>query len=84
MYGLPDSFTGNAVRNVLTTKRGSRKTPIADFENMEGWLELVMYWKQQREAKKEARRLKSQPASAPTFTPREEKEQKVRIRVVDD
>lgn len=85
MYGLPDSWAGGIAQRVVSNKGNSRKIPIADSDNMEGWLELFMYWRAQRQAKKQAKiaPLPRETASA-EFTPREEKEKKVRFIVKED
>jgi len=54
---------------------------------MEGWLGLIVYWRAQRQAKKQAQLAaisKQKDEAPPKFTPKEEKEQRVRFRVVDE
>ena len=86
MWGLPDSWAGWGAEKVITYKPNSRKIPAFDSYGMAGWAEIYFYYKAQREAKRNPQKIEEpeeQPASA-TFSPREEKEKKVRFIVIDD
>ena len=86
MWGLPDSWAAWGAERVIAYKPNSRKIPVADLDSMTGWAEIYFYYKAQREAKRNPQKIEEpeeQPASA-TFSPREEKEKKVRFIVIDD
>lgn len=86
MWGLPDSWAGWGAEKVIAYKPNSRKIPAFDGDGVMGWLEVYLYYKAKREAKRnppEIEEPEEKPASA-TFTPREKKEQTVRFIIVDD
>ena len=83
MYGLPDSWAGYGLQKVVAHKPNSRKRSPGATENLEGWAEIWTMWKMDREAKKKKRSL-PEPQKEEAFTPKEEKQNRVRFRVVDD
>jgi len=57
--------------------KNARKIDLGDFDAIEGWVSLFLYWKEQK-------RLKKQIKEKPKFSPQEAQEKKVRFRVVDE
>lgn len=93
MWGFPDSFTGNAIRNVVVHKPNRRTQKMLATDNLMGlmaWFapksveRLVRLAEEEQHEQEQQALAEAEARIAASLTPRERKEASVRFIIKDD